>query len=739
MSAACPAHDPRSPAKRPPLAAPNPPPAAATAQPPPLLPLHLQHAVHQALTDLQAQRLLYPQQCAAAEAEGASARQEAQQRVAAALGPFSYSSALSDLDAARQAAKQLARRRLQLHSPDEGGAPAGGSLDPSLPSPAATAAAANEEEALWAGFETFSAAVSAEVDRRIATARLHPPAQAAARGERLRHLQQRHLPQQAAAVAGPAADLPASRQPLGSLQQQEARLPPTAAVKPAVAQRKRERSPQAPQSLPQAVPGGGRKEPDAAGSSGLQRMLADLTAALQGALPPAEVQLQEADSSGGPGGLPAVLLPHGIEASVLQDAGSLLQAVLDRMEGMEQRTAALGDGLCCGQPPADSPGQQGQDAAVQWDQPFSVASDEELPDSPSSSTCASPTASAGSGSHREADELLLAANKEGDSQQAERQQAVLDELAALSIRQYQQHAYLAEDLGCRLLAAADGAWDAAAAGADKPVPARSPAALASPSLTASYDAASSSADGSGTPAGSSCLASEENSSLLSSATTSSSLGVGARHKARALRYRLLRRRLEQATGVRASLLPEECGAPSESDCLSPATDASLATPLLCKLPGGGSKQRLRRLQEEPAIVEQAVAGQLPVGMEAAVEAEMATSAAAAAEAPSPSEGSLATLAEADGEAPPAGSPSTAAAGGDSDAERSPPLDSHLADHLSSATPSDCPTLGSRVVGGMAAGEAPAAGDGEERFSGRPWRRISESSCSTLREISVADY
>lgn len=69
--------DPRSPARRPPPAAPQLP--AAAARPPPPLPPHLQHAVHQALTDLQAQRLLYPQQCAAAEAEGASARQEAQQ------------------------------------------------------------------------------------------------------------------------------------------------------------------------------------------------------------------------------------------------------------------------------------------------------------------------------------------------------------------------------------------------------------------------------------------------------------------------------------------------------------------------------------------------------------------------------------------------------------------------------------------------------------------------------------
>ena len=66
------------PERQPAAAAPRQTPAAAIAAPPPPLPPHLQHAVHKALSDLQAQRLLYPQQCAAAEAQGAGAREEAE-------------------------------------------------------------------------------------------------------------------------------------------------------------------------------------------------------------------------------------------------------------------------------------------------------------------------------------------------------------------------------------------------------------------------------------------------------------------------------------------------------------------------------------------------------------------------------------------------------------------------------------------------------------------------------------
>jgi hypothetical protein len=49
---------------------------ASAAQP--LLPVHLQAAVHRALSDLQAQRLLYPQQCAAAEELGCCDREQAE-------------------------------------------------------------------------------------------------------------------------------------------------------------------------------------------------------------------------------------------------------------------------------------------------------------------------------------------------------------------------------------------------------------------------------------------------------------------------------------------------------------------------------------------------------------------------------------------------------------------------------------------------------------------------------------
>ncbi len=254
-----------------------------------------------------------------------------------------------------------------------------------------------------------------------------------------------------------SAEPPAERQPLGSLQQQEARTFPSPAPKPAGAQRKRERSPQAPQPLPPAAPAGGRKgarqqaagkmpaavqpaaspsskrsrphvafgtrcdaprpaprgsrplklqaagaptppqlppvlpegparppaqghvgaaaggeaaaggpgpsarsdllrslaatfaggeggdeagpvgttapaqfaaAPEAPGSdsAGLQRLLSDLTAVLQGgAQPPAEVQPQAAAGLSGQGPLQAALLQHGMQASVLQDAGSLLQ------------------------------------------------------------------------------------------------------------------------------------------------------------------------------------------------------------------------------------------------------------------------------------------------------------------------------------------------------------------------------------------------------------------------------
>ena len=74
----------------------------------------------------------------------------------------------------------------------------------------------------------------------------------------------------------------------------------------------------------------------------------------------------------------------------------------------------------------------------------------------------------------------------------------------------------------------------------------------------------------------------------------------------------------------------------------------------------------------------------------------------------------------------------AAACGQPDAAVPLPFASHLADHLSSATPSEGPSLGSMAEGGAAvAGGAGAAGLGH---GGQRWRRISESSCSTLREV-----
>ena len=56
-------------------------PAPPPLQPPAQLPGQLQHAVHTALGDLQAMRLLYPQQCAAAERQGESLRDEAERWV----------------------------------------------------------------------------------------------------------------------------------------------------------------------------------------------------------------------------------------------------------------------------------------------------------------------------------------------------------------------------------------------------------------------------------------------------------------------------------------------------------------------------------------------------------------------------------------------------------------------------------------------------------------------------------
>ncbi|KAI7843467.1 hypothetical protein COHA_002943 [Chlorella ohadii] len=683
-------------------------------------------------------------------------------------------------------------------------------------------------------------------------------------------------------------------------------------------------------------------------------------------------------------GIPLQLPPAAVQQMWAVPAASscLWQPASALMPGtVAQAAPQLGAGLCWGQPVPSGMHQLQQEAAVQWEPPFaashdgelpfSVASDEELPDSPNSSTCASPAsvrsgAAAAPGERgvdfeqqdidvwgdeqlaeerqqvqpdSEQAEQQPADAQQAELQQAKQQQAMLDELAAVSIQQYQQHAHLAEDVGCDQLRVADGAWDAAAAGAgsippspeavpaaeaqaaaagagaapdpcadpaaaaggrvdaatcsvsmpagptppfltahpapapprppapyqplkaaaeaaaavrqreeaegwrrlrqradelalwheyaaqlgismdeaqqaqqaqqgqqmqhslvpppapltrhdaawtaeqpavvsadvswgieqrralqpvpkqqrlwrpldnrlpcpSEPAPAQLPAALPSPLLSPSCNAVSSCSDGSGTPASSSCLASEESSSLLSSATTSSSLGVGARHKARALRYRLLRRRLEQATGLRSSLpLEFDAGndvhsdAPTEADCLSPLATASPASLPVCPLPSGGSKPpRLRRLQEQPAVAAHAAAVRPPASLAAA--AEYSEPPAAAAPHPQELRWAAGPEAAAEAEESSEGSPSTAAAA--ADVAASPPFDSHLADHLSSATPSECPTLGSRVPGGAAgAGEAAAGSSvSEQRHGGRPWRRISDSSCSTLREVSEVGW
>lgn len=131
----------------------------------------------------------------------------------------------------------------------------------------------------------------------------------------------------------------------------------------------------------------------------------------------------------------------------------------------------LGAPLCWGQPregpqqaqqeASMGPQQAQQEAAVEWEPPFSVASDEELPDSPSSSGCASPATApssrtdCGTGEGLHSVELRTAASAGGGAgtwqEEAQQEQAVLDELAALSIRQYQQVG--PRSLGLRMICA----------------------------------------------------------------------------------------------------------------------------------------------------------------------------------------------------------------------------------------------------------------------------------------------
>lgn len=125
----------------------------------------------------------------------------------------------------------------------------------------------------------------------------------------------------------------------------------------------------------------------------------------------------------------------------------------------------LGAELCWGQPCAGgSPCPAERQHSLEWEPPFSVASDEELPGSPSScsggpalfSTAVEEESGSRQGAEqsgaRPADgsgarpQQMLLERQGGEEerqqgegeQQAQREQAMLDELAALSIRQYQQ-------------------------------------------------------------------------------------------------------------------------------------------------------------------------------------------------------------------------------------------------------------------------------------------------------------
>ena len=156
-------------------------------------------------------------------------------------GPLDYAGALAQLDAARRTAKQL--RRPRQH--EAGSTQLAAEPPPPGTRPAAGASGDADDEAVWSSFEAFSAALAAEVDRRIASARLRPqPAT------------QRQRPQAPPPAAPPQAlDLPASRRPLGSVQQMSATHAGQAA------DRKRGRSPEGARracAAAVAAPGSGR-------------------------------------------------------------------------------------------------------------------------------------------------------------------------------------------------------------------------------------------------------------------------------------------------------------------------------------------------------------------------------------------------------------------------------------------------------------------------------------------------
>ena len=207
------------------------------------------------------------------------------------------------------------------------------------------------------------------------------------------------------------------------------------------------------------------------------------------------------------------MLPAGV-ACAWQPAADLVPGPAQLLQ-LQQHTEP-----CWGQPAAgDSPCRAEREHSVEWEPPFSVASDEELPGSPASSggnsAACSPAAEDGEsgqgtkwcgagppGSSGAQQAQLLLEGQGGEDvrqqgeQQARREQEMLDELAALSIRQYQQARELPgggtwlfrvirkqarvfdspplsllwllplqharpEERECEQLLAADGAWDVA--------------------------------------------------------------------------------------------------------------------------------------------------------------------------------------------------------------------------------------------------------------------------------------
>ena len=163
-------------------------------------------------------------------------------RALEALGgtAFGYAAAAAELDETRRAAKQLLRpcrgagagacsgaaRAAAAPTTDAAAEPAAAGGVPVGGSTAAEGVA--DEQALWSSYEALEAAVTAEVDRRIAAARLHPPPAASRSPTR----QSRRQQAAAAATEVPAA---ADRRPLGGVQH--------AAPLAATAERKRGRSP----------------------------------------------------------------------------------------------------------------------------------------------------------------------------------------------------------------------------------------------------------------------------------------------------------------------------------------------------------------------------------------------------------------------------------------------------------------------------------------------------------------